>query len=136
VGNILYSIEKEMRLPFTVSDMVENLFETCIDYMSPVLLKHDNRIKVVHPAIWVFLAHWNLLRADNKEEQEDIILKILSIMESKKSYMSLYLSDECESLHKFGIDKDKILRSIHSLRRLINTSKEIDRVFEDEVSGQ
>ena len=134
VGNILYSIEREMKIPFTVSDMVENLFETCIDYMFPVLLKQNNRIKVVHPVIWGFLAHWNLLKPDNRTEQEDIILKILSIMESKKSNMGLYLSEECEALRKYGIDKDKILRSIHSLRRLINTCKEIDRIFGDDMS--
>ena len=30
VGNILYSVEREMKIPFTLADLMENLLETCL----------------------------------------------------------------------------------------------------------
>ena len=55
VGNILYSVEREMKIPFTLADLMENLLETCLSYMFPVLLRDgNNRIKLIHPAVWDF----------------------------------------------------------------------------------
>jgi hypothetical protein len=134
VGNILYSVEREMKIPFTLADLMENLLETCLSHMFPVLLRdNNNRIKLIHPAVWGFLTHWKLLEKEDKGKQASILFNMLKILESRKSHMGLYLSEECEAFHKLGIDKNEILRSLSSLKKLIGTSKEIDSIFEGDT---
>jgi len=48
--------------------------------------------------------------------------------------MRLYLSEECDAFHKLGIDKNEILRSLSTLKKLICTSKTIDSIFEDDTA--
>ncbi len=134
VGNILHDIEKEMKIPFTLADLMENLFETCLSHMFPVLLRDNDRIKLIHPSVWGFLTHWNLLEKEDKGKQASILFNMLRILESKKNHMGLYLSEECDAFHKLGIDKNEILRSLSTLKKFIGTSKEIDRIFGDDTA--
>lgn len=122
-----------MKIPFTLADLMENLLETCLSHMFPVLLRDsNNRIKLIHPAVWGFLVHWDLLERNDDGKLASILFNILKILESKKSHMRLYLSEECDAFRKLGIDKNEILRSLSTLKKLIGTSKTIDSIFEDD----
>jgi hypothetical protein len=129
VANIFNDIQKDVMMPSTISDNINDLFGICLTQMFPVLVIDSRRVREVHPLIWSFLKQWNLLKNDT-DQQKLILLNLLRVMESCKSFFSLSLSEEMEFFRKAGINKRELLKSILTLKRMIIAYKKFNYFFD------
>jgi hypothetical protein len=129
VANLFYEIKRDIVMPSTISDTINDLFGICLSQMFPVLLIDCRRVKMVHPLMWGFLKKWNLLKEDTTQ-QKLILVNLLRIMESDKSFPANSRSDEMEVFGKMGINKRDLLRSILHLKRMITIYRKINCLFE------
>jgi hypothetical protein len=128
VANIFYDIQKDVTLPSTISDYIDDLFGVCLTQMFPALVIGSRRIREIHPLIWGFLKQWNLLKP-NANEQKLVLINLLKVMDSCKSFFSLSLSEEIEFFHRAGIDKRSLLKSILSLKKMVSIYKKLNYIF-------
>lgn len=98
--------------------------------MFPMLVLDDLIVRGIHPLVWGFLKHWNLLR-ENVEDQKLILINLLRVMEKEtsQSFFKISLSDEIEYFRSAGIDKRELLRSILNLKRTITAYNKINYFF-------
>ena len=84
---------------------------------------------MVHPLMWGFLKKWNILKEDITQ-QKLILVNLLRVMESDKTFPANSRSDEMEVFGKMGINKRDLLRSILHLKRMITIYRRINCLFE------
>jgi hypothetical protein len=71
VASLFYEIKRDILMPSTISDTINDLFGICLSQMFPVLLIDCRRVKMVHPLMWGCLKKWNLLKEDTTQQKTD-----------------------------------------------------------------
>ena len=127
VGNIFIDIKRELNLSLTFSDMMDDLYETSLSYMFPLLLREGRRVKLIHPLVWSFMKANGLIRGENDSEQQRKSLSLLvRLVESNKSFPALSLSPDSDDLFtKNGINKREGLK-ISAISKKTHTQLEND----------
>ncbi len=71
VASLFYEIKRDILMPSTISDTINDLFGICLSQMFPVLLIDCRRVKMVHPLMWGCLKKMESIKRGHNSTETD-----------------------------------------------------------------
>ena len=127
--DMLMQVGRFVKLPLTVSDLIENVFDLALKSLEPLFIVSNDEVYFLHPLLIGFLSSKKRLDLvlQNQTESTILVLEFLEKMRRRVHYMELYL-DETLDLFK-GRSKRKLITELASLTRKIKFFKLLRKAF-------
>ncbi|MEM4545124.1 MAG: hypothetical protein QXE61_08590 [Nitrososphaerota archaeon] len=125
-NRILDQIAKDVRLPYTVSDLVDNAFDIAMTGHIPMFLGNDDTVWFLHPLVlgYLFRKRWLDLVSPSKRIELIQFLNYLEKIRTGSTRMQLYLDDKLDEIARTTrTNKSQVLTELIKLTRMILISK-------------
>jgi hypothetical protein len=126
---MLMQIGRFVKLPLTVSDFIENVFDLALKSLEPLFIASNDEVYFLHPLLIGFLSSKKSLDLvlQNQTESTILVLKFLEKIRRKAHRMELYLDEALDLLR--GHSKSKLIMEFASLARKIKFFKLMRKAF-------
>jgi len=128
--NLLTQIGRYIRLPSTVSEKVENIFDIALQSLYPLFVVKEENVYFLHPIVFNYLRTKPQFANISQIKDKERLIKILIFLEkmnAKVPYMELYLDETLEMFR--GESKKELLSKFFSLIRRMKIAKLLQRCF-------
>lgn len=128
--NLLTQIGRYIKLPSTVSEKVENIFDIALQSLYPLFVVKGENVYFLHPIVFNYLRIKPQFANISQNKDKERLIKILMFLEkmnAKVPYMELYLDETLEMFR--GESKKELLSKFFSLIRRIKIAKLLQRYF-------
>ncbi len=126
VYDMIIEAQHEIKLPYTLSNQVQNSFEIALESLFPLVVLDSKGVLFMHPLCMGLLKSWNLL--DKNIFGEQFLRHFLNLLD--QSTMSrpvrLYTSKHSEILSKLGIPKPHFIKSLIRMSRLLSLIRSLE----------
>jgi hypothetical protein len=131
-NSMMSQIWKNIRLPFTISDIIIGTFDLALESHYPIFIKEKDNIYYLHPLLLNFLYSRHLDSFFQTENRKNMV-RFLNYIEKMNtaSYMKLYLDETLDMIHNFlrYESKKKLLSTLFRLTRKIKILKLLQSSF-------
>lgn len=126
--NMIGQIWRHIRLDYTISDLIKNVYNMAFDLLYPLFVVHDNQIYYLHPMLVEYTFSMDAFDVILKRENKQKLMALLRFMEKTKKfrrYMDLFLDNDLEILREVfqSPNKKQLIFDAYELIRQINISK-------------
>jgi len=126
VYDLIIEAQHEVKLPYTLSNQVQNSFEIALRSLFPMLVLDSQSVLFMHPLCIGLLKSWNLL--DKNIFGEEFLKHFLNLLDESTGLrsMRLYTSEHSEMLGKLKISKPNFIKCLIRLGKLISLIRNMD----------
>lgn len=127
--DMLLQVGRHVKLPFTVSDLIENVFDLAQRSLHPMIVISKDEIYYLHPLLIGFLCDKNRLDLASRNQTESMVLllKFLEKIRKNVHHMELYLDESLELFR--GYSKNDMITELVSITRKIRFFKLLREAF-------
>lgn len=128
--NFLTQIGRYIKLPFTISEKIVNVFDIALQSLYPLFVVEKEDIYFLHPTVFNYLRAKSQFASISQIKDKEKLIKILTFLEkinAKVPFTKLYLDETLEMFR--GESKGKLLSEFFSLVRRIKIAKLLQRCF-------
>lgn len=130
---MLGQMREHIKLPLTLSDMIENTFEIALKSLYPIFVVKDDTVYFLHPLVFSFLYAKPIFKSMLQCENSEKLARLLQFMEKMNSearYMKLYLDETLDMFSReTGEGKKELLSEFRNLIGKIKISKLLRECF-------
>ncbi len=129
---------RELKFTGSLSDKIDNIFQTATDMLFPMLIIDNSSAYFTNPIIVGFLKKWNLI-VNNVETQKSILLLLLPLLEKISSLpwkerTKINREENYKELVKLVGNSPKFSTSLIKLVKEINMSNLIRKTYQTDFS--